>query len=321
MESVMERRNLVAGLMVLAVSLFLLTGTAFARHAVRSKQSRPAVTKNTEGNAPGNECIVNAYPGSFMDQGEDVEWTDHASSVAVIFEVECNPEYAEDEVTINDQELYNRCDDELSWAEPPNEPSDWSGPETNATLDDNGNAKVVAFGGPSCAAGETIVLADLDAGNHSTAMTQFTVLPPKVTPEGISVFPSAEGEASEEGEGATMDNSLNSSTVAIIQVEFSPEFAEEYVNISDHQLYGKCHDELAWYGPDEEYLSDSSGVSDEEVRLDDDGNAFVVVIGGPSCQAGKTVVEASLEEAPYTTYTTNLTVLPPEVSWTAEAAG
>ena len=47
---------------------------------------------------------------------------------------------------------------------------------------------------------------------------------------------------------------------------------------------------------------------DEEttgVTLDNDGNAFVVLIGANSCASGSSLIEASLENAPYTTYTTS----------------
>ena len=46
--------------------------------------------------------------------------------------------------------------------------------------------------------------------------------------------------------------------------------------------------------------------------LDNDGNAFVVVIGNSSCASGTSLIEASLENAPYTTYTTNFTIEPPQ---------
>ena len=52
-----------------------------------------------------------------------------------------------------------------------------------------------------------------------------------------------------------------------------------------------------------------------KVKLDDDGNAFVVALGGPSCASGETEVEASLEKAPYTTYGSIYTVLAPKPTW------
>ena len=48
--------------------------------------------------------------------------------------------------------------------------------------------------------------------------------------------------------------------------------------------------------------------------LDNDGNAFAVLIGNSSCAAGTSMIEASLENAPYTTYTTEFTVEPPQPS-------
>ena len=47
------------------------------------------------------------------------------------------------------------------------------------------------------------------------------------------------------------------------------------------------------------------------MRLDDDGNAFALLLGGGSCASGSSVIEASLEKAPYTTYTASFTIEPP----------
>jgi hypothetical protein len=47
------------------------------------------------------------------------------------------------------------------------------------------------------------------------------------------------------------------------------------------------------------------------VRLDNDGNAWVLLLGDSSCAAGSSLVEASLESAPYTTYESSFTVEPP----------
>ena len=45
------------------------------------------------------------------------------------------------------------------------------------TLDDDGNA-VFVFYGASCAAGDSAVIADVDAGTHPTYVTTFSVNPP-----------------------------------------------------------------------------------------------------------------------------------------------
>ena len=52
-------------------------------------------------------------------------------------------------------------------------------------------------------------------------------------------------------------------------------------------------------------------VEETTVRLDNDGNAFAVVLGGGSCAAGSSLIEATLEQAPYTTYTGTFTIEPP----------
>src|ERR1700732_3230554 len=55
-----------------------------------------------------------------------------------------------------------------------------------------------------------------------------------------------------------------------------------------------------------------------EVPLDNDGNAFVIAIGDASCAEGPSLIEADLEAKPFTTFTTNVTVQPPQP--TAEPA-
>ncbi len=107
----MERRNLVAGLAVLALSLFVLSGTAFA-HATHHKKAKP----NAEGGSTGSPetCVVHAMPNAFMDQGE----FGTSSSVADIIEVECEEVYAEHYVRISANELYSRCDRHLYWRTP-----------------------------------------------------------------------------------------------------------------------------------------------------------------------------------------------------------
>ncbi len=306
-EEVMERRNLLLGLVVLALSLFLLpAAAALARTAHHSaKHARKAV-------APaGEECVVHTLPGSFMDMGESLRGgPDNASSVVDIVEVECNPEYAGARVIVADQELEARCADGIEWMIPPSDIPSFGAEARAATLDNDGNALFVVFGS-RCAKGETLVTADLEAGKHPTAITTFSVEPPKPTTEGVFVFPSVEHPLLA-GEGAVMENADNSSMAAIITVEFNPEFAEEFVNISDRQLLAKCKfgKKVTFYGPHQLELAEEEPSA--TVQLDNDGNAFVVVVGGESCQAGKTLVEASLEAAPYTTFYTDLTILPPE---------
>jgi hypothetical protein len=296
MDSVMERRNLLAGLMVLVISMFVLSGTALAAHKTHHKKAKTHAAE-TE---PTEEAVCEVHSlTSFMDQGEFKA----ASSVADTIEVECKQVYAEKKVTIAAEELYSRCADKLNWIVPPST-TPTTGPSVEAELDDDGNAQVVAIGGPSCAAGGSLITVELNEAPYTTVTTEFTVVPPAPTEPGLKI---------EEPE--QIENATNSSLATIVEVEFPPVFAEQYVNINDRELYNRCGEgeKLTFIGPEAEILSAHSfeaGV--KTVRLDNDGNAFVVLVGAESCAAGETLVEASLENAPYTTYKGTFTVLPPQ---------
>ena len=300
MARVVERRNLLSALAAFTLSLFLLGGTAFA-HTTRHKRAAPHSVE--VGDTPSPEtCVVHALPKSFMDQGE----FGTASSVADVIEVECEPVYAEQHVRISANELYSRCDDKLYWTIP-TKPFDLltakSGPSFSVELDNDGNATAVVLGGPSCAAGESLVSAHLEVAPFTTVTTGFTVLPPRPTETAVLATPASKVEGEEYSDVAT-----------IVQVEFPSVFAEAPVNINAAQLYARCKEDyrLDWIvmgsdGP----RALASHAEQASVWLDNDGNAFVVLFGNYSCAAGESLIEASLETAPYTTLTTTFTVEPP----------
>jgi hypothetical protein len=302
----MERRNLLAGLAVLALGLCMLSGSAFA-HTTHHKKATP-LSGPGGGGGKAETCVVHALPASFMDQGE----FGSASSIADIVEVECEPVFAEQTVTISANELFSRCDKKLYWRTPHIEreavaqsiPTGLkSGPNFTVELDNAGNATAVVIGGPSCAAGESLIAAHLDAPPFTTVTTGFTVLPPKPTEPGVFVTPATKVEGETYSDVAT-----------IIQVEFPPVFAEEPVNVQSQELFSRCHLEpkIEALFIDENGLPGvEPGIGEGTLFLDNDGNAFVVVIGNSSCAAGTSLVEASLEKAPYTTYTTQFTIEPP----------
>jgi hypothetical protein len=287
----MERRNLFAGFAVLVISSVLLAG------AVAGSASAHKVSKKTAAGADPPTCIVGTSPKAFTAQGEFGE----ASSVATIVEVSCETVYAFHKVKLSSQELYNRCKDSMSWSEAPEfEPTE--GPSFTIGLDGEGNGSAVIWAGPGCASGESLVSAHLVEAPYTTVTTAFTVVAPKVTTPGVTVWPST-----------SVEDNILSSVETIVEVEFPPVYAEKNVNISDEQLFAQCGvaPHLEWIGPDEDVLGVGvEGVT--KVKLDNDGNAFVVLLGGPSCASGPTEVEASLEVAPYTTKTTTFTVAPPE---------
>jgi hypothetical protein len=131
---------------------------------------------------------VSGFPAS--PPGE-IETGDTAASgesdIYTVFYVETAPVYAEQPVTIFSSQLQDRCGDGWSWV-PGNAPQgqlaiDYSTSNSDApgtaetTLDDDGNA-VFVFYGASCAAGDSSVIAEVDAGSHPTYVTTFTVNPP-----------------------------------------------------------------------------------------------------------------------------------------------
>ncbi len=304
----MERRNLLAGLAVLALSLFLLSGTAFA-HATHHKRAKPGSVPTT---TTPETCVVHALPSSFMDQGE----FGASSSIADVIEVECEEVYAEKYVRISANELYSRCDGRLYWRTPyENSESEWvpsSDPSFSVQLDNDGNATAVVIGGPSCAAGESLIAAHLESPPYTTVTTGFTVLPPRPTTPGVSLTPEVPAGS---GNGSKIEGEEASDVATIVQVEFEPVFAEEPVNVNASQLTSRCknwpHTEAIVMGP-EGYPETEQDLEEGTLYLDNDGNAFAVVIGNSSCASGTTLFEASLENAPYTTYTAEFTIEPPQ---------
>ncbi len=97
---------------------------------------------------------------------------------------------------------------------------------------------------------------------------------------------------------------------AIIQVETSPSFAGDQVDISSSQLLSSCGGGTFEFV---ELSPHTSGPGSIQVFLDDDGNATVVA-QGTNCAPGSDLVEADLMGAPYTTAVSTLVVNPPVVT-------
>jgi hypothetical protein len=106
------------------------------------------------------------------------------SAVYAVFYVEADPVYAEQPFEIDTTQLVDRCGAGSAFLllEPQGVTFySNSGVSTiQGMLDDDGNG-VVAFIGDSCAAGSSVVTADVDAGTHPTYTTTFNILPPQPT--------------------------------------------------------------------------------------------------------------------------------------------
>ncbi len=286
----MDRRTLGVALMALASSFVLMAGTASAHG------TSPQVSE-------GTTCAVHSLP-SFVAQGE----FGNQATAADVIEVECNPFVygTGSKVTVTASQLYSRCNSDIEWYIP-NPFSTSSGRSVELTLDADGNATVALIAGPECQAGESLVSLHMDEGEYNSYTTSFTVLPPNDTPLGVTALPSHQVEDSE-----------SSSVATIIEAEF-PGAAEASVRIGSEEFYRRCGVEpnLIWITPGvEPAAADVEGLTTgpeyDGLRLDNNGNGFVIAIGDASCSPGSSLIEADLEEKPFTTVTTNFLIESPK---------
>jgi hypothetical protein len=242
-------------------------------------------------------CIITPAPSSFVESGEGAT----ASSVAFVLEVECKPVFGEQTVEINAQQLNNACHNTLSWysatATEGTAPGTGTGETFDVVLDDDGNATAVVWGGPSCAATRDLITADLTVAPYTTAKTHVTIEPPVTTKTGLHAYPASE-----------VEDATTSSVAVIFYAEFPSVYAEAPVEFTDAQLYDRCAGGITWVGPDEVVLGTGKSAN---TTLDNDGNAFVVALAGPSCASGDTLAQVDLVNPTYRTLTTNFQVLSP----------
>ncbi|MGH9016487.1 MAG: hypothetical protein ACRDY1_01950 [Acidimicrobiales bacterium] len=94
--------------------------------------------------------------------------------------------------------------------------------------------------------------------------------------------------------------------MTVVQVETSPSFAGDQINVSSSQLAQSCL--LVYFIPFRGNFGENV-----DLTLDDDGNATVEVVG-EDCAPGPSVISADMEEAPYYTALTTLEVEPPQIT-------
>jgi hypothetical protein len=289
----MRLRVTMFSVLVGAVGLILPLASGIGGQAASAAQVQPA-WKSTP------TCIIKASPGSFVETGLAAS----ASSVAFVLVVECKPVYGEQKVEINTPQLNNACHGTLSWysatATAGTAPGTGTGQSFTVVLDNDGNATAVVWGGPSCAATRDLVTADLTVAPYTTVRTHVTIVAPTTTKTGLSAYP-----------GSEVEDSSTSSVAVIFYAEFPSVYAENTVEFSDAQLYDRCTGGITWVGPDEVVLGTGKSVT---TTLDDNGNAFVVALAGPSCASGNTLAQADLVGPPYKTLTKNFQVLSPRVT-------
>lgn len=291
----MDRRTLVAGVMALAASLLMLTGTASAHGAV------------VPGAAVGSgECHIQTLP-SFVAQGE----FSNNATVADIIEVSCDPATysAGAEVTIVAAQLYSLCH-EVTWYDPNNQEYGFttgSGRSFRVKLDVDGNANVGLIAGPNCHVGETLISVDENEAPYETFTSAFKVAPATDTPQGIDLMPATQ-----------VEDAYSSGVITIAEAEF-PGQTEKYVRIGFGQLWDRCEVDPKVHvitedrydtAHDGEYWNNDGEVTNA-IQLDNNGNGFVLLAGDSSCRPGTSLIEADLESSPFTTETGTFTIESP----------
>lgn len=279
-----RRRSLGAGLVVLASSVVLMAGTA-----------------GTAAAAPTASCTVKSLP-SFVAQGE----FETAAEVADVIEVSCNPYVYSDglPVTVSAYQLWERCGHDLKWLDPNNggHPEFTEGSSfEKVKLDADGNANLAVIGGPECMAGESLISVDEEYAPYETVTTSFKVLPPGITPVGLTILNPSQVEDSD-----------SSGTIAIAEVE-DRALGEETFRIGAKQLYDRCHGGLWIIGESDEQIAVNEPELTDAIKLDNDGNGFVVLKGTDSCLEGSSLIEADAEYEPNTTLTADFLIEPPAV--------
>ena len=115
-------------------------------------------------------------PGGEVETGDTAASGD--SNVYAVFYVETDPVYAEQTISISSAQLEARCLRGFHWTTGAGAVSTSS--SVSDMVDDDGNA-VFAFMGISCAAGPSVVIAEVGAGVHTTYTGTFTINPPAPT--------------------------------------------------------------------------------------------------------------------------------------------
>jgi len=271
----MERRNLCAGLMVLAASLLLFVGSA---------------------SASTGTCTVKSLP-SFTAQGE----FSTTATVADVIEVGCDPaEYGTgSEVEVVASQLYSECNGDITWYIP-NPYDTVSGTRgVKLKVDADGNATVALIAGPQCSAGESLVAVHEENQPFESVTTSYSILPPNTTPEGVTALPATQIEDAE-----------SSAVATIIEAEF-PGKAEAYYRIGSQELFSRCQVDPHLRFITENGWESSYDPEITHQQLDNDGNGFVLAIGDSSCYPGSSLIEADLEAKPFKTLTTTFGVEAP----------
>jgi hypothetical protein len=238
------------------------------------------------------------------------------ATVGDIVEIECNPFVygTGQKMEVTASQLYSRCKKNLKWwqvdpyqEEPEGTPGlapQGSGAiGITVTLDNDGNATIALLAGPGCFPGESLIGAHMLEKPFESFAASFGVMPEGATPEGLKVEPAVQ-----------VEDAHSSSVATILQAEMKGA-GEEPVRFGASELYSRCRiaPKIRWIRMDGTKLESKPEITG--IKLDDAGNAFVIVLGTSSCMEGTSMIEADLETSPFTTLIPQtFTILPPQVT-------
>jgi hypothetical protein len=221
------------------------------------------------------------------------------SEIYAVIEVETSPSFENDPVVIESQQLANACGGAVLFGSL--QPGAvYTADSVTVFLDSDGNATVSLYG-LDCAPGSDLVDASLVDAPYYTATTVADVLPPNVTPAGVTGFPANEVET-----GNTTPSG-ESDVYAVFYVETDPVYAEQTVDIDSAQLFGRCLGPIApvWISNQGSFATPVASAT-----LDNDGNA-VFAFSGSSCAPGNSTVVADVDAGIHSTYPTTFTIVAP----------
>jgi hypothetical protein len=104
---------------------------------------------------------------------------------------------------------------------------------------------------------------------------------------------------------------LEATVADVVEVECNPFVygTGEEVEITASELFDRCAQSLTWYEPDP--FKEVVGARSVDVPLDADGNATVALRAGPGCSPGESLVAVHMLQAPFESFATSFSVLPP----------
>jgi uncharacterized repeat protein (TIGR01451 family) len=231
------------------------------------------------------------------------------SQVHDVVEIETSPIYAGDPINITSLQLQLACGGTITFETLQGGTTRFPHQGTNSIttfLDDDGNVTVIVEG-QGCNAGTDLIEADLIDAPYLTATTVLKVLPPQVTPAGVTAYPSTEVET-----GDTTASGI-SDVYTVFYVETDPVYAEQSVFISSPELENRCHGGWRFEPGGGDPINQASGTTMARGVLDNDGNAEFV-FKGAACAPGTSTVIADIAGGTHTTYDTTFTIAAPQVT-------